>query len=101
MAGALRYIREGFDRPPQVTDIALELAVSRSTLERTFKMHLDDTIHGPVVRARLENVRRLLVETDEPPKNVAELSGLSSPEHLCLSFRKYVGMTPEQYRQRG
>jgi len=56
------------------------------------------TIIEEITRLRLERVKRLLVETELPIKEIAANSGYNDDAQLCTSFRKVEGLTPGAYR---
>jgi LacI family transcriptional regulator len=99
VAAALRYIRRNHAGTLQVSDVVAELPVSRRSLERRFRETVGTTIHDQIMLARIEKARRLLIETEDPLKRIAEQSGFSSLEHLCKAFKKSEKTTPGEYRK--
>ena len=66
-----------------------------------FKESTGMTIHRYIIKRRLEEVARLLVE--EPRlriKDIAWRCGFADASHLINSFQKTYCMTPETYRRR-
>lgn len=53
-----------------------------------------------LLRARLEEAKRLLSEGEQDMDRVASLSGLSTPDTLRHHFRKRLGISPREYRLR-
>jgi LacI family transcriptional regulator len=51
-------------------------------------------------RVHLAHACRLLTETDYRMAQVAELSGFSSQAYFSDLFRRELGMTPVQYREK-
>jgi len=53
-----------------------------------------------VFRLRMERVARLLVQTDEPLKWIADRVGYRTPFALSDAFKRWCGLRPEEYRSR-
>jgi LacI family transcriptional regulator len=96
---ALRLIAARTRQPPRVRDVAAALFVTRRSLERRFRRVLRRSILDEILRARLERVERLLVETDRPLKAIAEETGFRRPERLNEAFRRERGVSPGAFRR--
>lgn len=100
LAKAIRFIRETAGRPIQVQDVMDAVHVSRRVLERRFMEILGRTPAAEIYRSRIERAKNLLLHTDFPVPDVADHAGFGSPEHLVQVFRKQMGQTPLQFRNR-
>jgi LacI family transcriptional regulator len=100
-AAAVRFIREHACDPDGLTidDIADQLAMSRSVLQRRFKAATGRTLHDEILRVRLGRAKELLAATDLPIATVAERLGFKHQEYMGDVFRKRLGVTPAQYRK--
>ncbi len=101
VAAAVRVIRERACGPDGLTidDVAAEVAVSRSVLQRRFKRATGRTLHDEMLRMRLARARELIAETDLPIATVAERAGFRHQEYLGVIFRQKLGTTPARFRQ--
>jgi LacI family transcriptional regulator len=95
---ALRYIRQNAHLGAQVPDVVEEACVSRSKLERTFRRYLGRSIHQQLTRAKLDEARRLLLQTDLPIIDIAHRSGFGHRSRLHEQFRRHLRQSPHQYR---
>lgn len=100
VAAALRFIRQHVHRPIRVGDVLKEVSVSRKTLETRFQKAMGRTLHDEIERLRLARVKDLLVQTEWPLKRIAQASGFSYVEHLHFAFRRALGVTPREYREK-
>jgi len=96
---ALRYIMEHSHKSIGVKDVASHVGTTRRTLLRSFQKHLGQTVDHFISRLRHERVRRVLVESDEPLKIIAQESGFRDATELCKTFRRIEGITPSEYRK--
>ncbi len=96
---AFRFMAENSHRPIKVDDVASAVSSTRRSLERRFREVLGRTIADEITRLRLDRVKRLLIETDEPIKNLAVQSGFGGPVQMCKVFHRIEGVTPSQFRK--
>jgi LacI family transcriptional regulator len=96
---ALRQIRTRACDALAPDDVAAATSVSRRVLDKKFQKHLGRTIHDEIMRTRLAEARRLLVETDHKLLVVAVRSGFAHAAQLCNLFKAAHGMSPTQYRK--
>ncbi|TXK85037.1 AraC family transcriptional regulator [Paenibacillus sp. N3.4] len=75
--------------------LVLSVSYVRLVFKETYLVTLSDFIH----QERLEQAKKLLVSTDLPVLNIAERSGFQSKTTFFTSFKKYTGLTPNQYRE--
>jgi LacI family transcriptional regulator len=101
VAAAIRVIRQRACDPDGLTidELADEVAVSRSVLQRRFKRAVGRTLHEEMLRVRLARARELLAETDLPIAAVAERSGFHHQEYLGVVFRQRFSTTPARFRR--
>ena len=99
VAAALRFIADQAGGSIQVDNVAAAVPISRRSLERRFRAALGRTVHDEITRARIERVKRRLVETDLPIKAIARDSGFAGLEHLSRVFRQKEGRSPGSWRR--
>jgi len=96
---AVRLIREqAFNNIP-VGEIASQLGISRSTLERRLKATLGRGAKEELLRIRFREVKRLLGNTEHTVETIAELTGFAHAHYLQTAFRERTGATPGEYRR--
>jgi AraC-like DNA-binding protein len=83
-------------------DISLELCAEKAgttpyTLSRAFKQVVGANFIDYVTELKLEQAKRLLMETDLRIQEIAERVGYQ-PSYLIRQFKKSTGLTPGQYR---
>jgi len=95
---AMTFIREHFKENPGVQDVAEEVGLSSRQLERRFGKSLGRSVNQELMRHRLEHVQHLLRTSPATIADIAPAAGFRSTRHLHFSFRRAIGMTPQQYR---
>ena len=86
-------------------DLSLSvLAAQTGMSERSFSRHYAEaTGYTParaIERLRVETARRLLSESRQPVKRIAQHCGFGSEETLRRSFLRLLAVTPQDYRSR-
>jgi LacI family transcriptional regulator len=98
LSAALRVIRERGCEGISVDEIARAVGLSRSILQRKFRLTFGQTVHDHLIAARLKRALELITNTDMPLVEVAERCGFNNQEYMGVVFRKRLGQTPGQYR---
>jgi|SRR5579864_5848094 len=96
-----RWISENYAEPISVTDAARVAAMSERNYLRRFKCELGVTPSEYLLRARLDMICRLLMETDLPVDKIARRCGMGNGDRLAKIFRKRFGSSPTEYRGGG
>ena len=84
---------------PSLSELAKHCNMSVRQLTRGFKVSRGCSIGDYVEQRRMETARRLLVD-GESVKTIAFAMGFSSPSSFTYAFRRAVGISPSQFRQR-
>lgn len=100
IAKALHYIRQRAAEGIGVDDVAREVALSRSALERRMKKMIGRSPGEELIRIRFTQVERLLAQTDLTLDAIADRAGFKHPQYMAEAFHKRAGITPGEYRRR-
>jgi AraC family transcriptional regulator len=84
---------------PSLSELARHCNMSVRQLTRGFKVSRGCSIGDYVEQRRMERARRMLVQ-GESVKTIAFTMGFSSPSSFTYAFRRAVGISPSQFRQR-
>lgn len=94
------FIRESYTRRVSVGEIAGTVGVEPATLARGYRKAFACTIGDRIRRLRVDHAARALVETRQPLSLVALNAGFYDQPHFTNVFRRYMGVTPAEYRAR-
>jgi transcriptional regulator GlxA family with amidase domain len=99
--GALpAWIVENLCADLSVGALAARARLSERHFARVFTQETGSTPAAFVEAARVEAARRMLEDGEDPLPAVARACGFGSVETLHRSFRRRLGVTPAQYRDR-
>lgn len=79
--------------------LAADLKVNPDYLDRVLKADCNRTALGCLRAARIEESKKLLVQTSTPIYEIAALLLFSSSSHFSRIFKELTGYTPQDYRK--
>ena len=100
VAQAIYFMRTHFAEEISVPDVAAAVAISKRSLEQRFRKAIGLSPVQFLIRTRIEQAKRLLVNTDLKMPTVAQRAGFSDASHLGVVFLRQTGITPTAFRDR-
>ena len=98
VAAAVRYLHQNPRCTIQVSDLAKAAGLSRRSLEQRFHRILGKSPHEVIRHVRIEQMAQMLIETDLPVAQIAQLLGFSYVRNMARWFKQHMGMSPSAYR---
>jgi LacI family transcriptional regulator len=95
----VRYIRSHARQPIKVADILSQVAASRRSLEKRFRLHMGHSLHEEIVETRIEYAKTILSNSNLTVAHIAEESGFQTLQRFYAVFKDLVGTTPARYRK--
>ncbi len=99
-AAILDYVDENYAYIKNVAELSEYFGVSESYLFRIFKNRYDMTVKTYINKLRIKNICNRLKYSKRPAKALAAEYGFESYEHFCRVFKKEMGCTPTEFRNR-
>lgn len=100
IAGVKSYIEDNFsDKELSVVSIAEHFNLSSNYLSKYFKTNTGDGLSKYIISRRIEEAKRLLLETNETVNKISDITGFYSPNVFIRSFKKLENTTPGQFRK--
>lgn len=87
--------------PADYAALAKSCGVSYSTLRTAFRAETGNTLGQYQLGLRLDEARRLLVQTDQSITEIAERCGFCNQKYFSSLFKRKAGITPFAYRRIG
>ena len=100
VAAAVGFIRERARETIQVQDVVDAVALSRRGLEKRFRRVLGRSVLAEIRRVHIEQVARMLTETNLPVSQIAFALGFDGVDHIARYFRREKGISPLKYRKK-
>jgi AraC-like DNA-binding protein len=92
------FIRRNYRSDIGVEHVATHAGLSYSHARKVFRDEFGDTIVNYTNEIRIEEVQRLLRETDQKLDQIAKSVGYNNTQSLNRYFRKFTGLRPGEYR---
>jgi LacI family transcriptional regulator len=95
---ALAYIKKNATKGIGVQDVARHLKISYSLLNLRFQELQQESVYETILKVRLEAVRSMLKNSQEPISQISEKCGWSTPASLKKIFKRRFNMSMRDYR---
>lgn len=97
---AVRRIHAEFERPLRVDELAATAQLSTYRFNRRIKALFGVTPAQLLIKTRIDAARRLLTESAATVAEIALACGYCDQSAFSRQFKRVVGLTPLQYRDR-
>lgn len=100
VADLMAYIADHPDADLTIAALADRINMSERSFQRLFTKEVGMSPGKYVERTRIDSARRLLEQTEEGVAAIARRCGFLTVETFHRSFKRLVGVTPNEYRDR-
>ena len=100
METVIDFINRHLDYPLTVQTVVQNTHISKSVLYKIIHEHFHCTLGELVMRKKTEEAVRMLLGTDRPVEEIAQILAFSSPSYFSRVFKRLYGETPHRYRRR-
>ncbi len=98
---ALRIIYKSYARSLTLSFVSKAVGLSSNYFSTLFQQSTGESFSSYVNRIRIEESKRLLLSSEDPIAQIAVSIGFTDQSYFCRVFRRFVGMSPRQYRSTG
>ena len=99
MERILGYVQKNYDRDLKSEEICHRFGCSRSTFSHLFRTETGKSFREYLTSIRIENAKRLLVNSDLSVGEIAFSLGFNDSNYFTNVFKRQVGITPLAYRR--
>ena len=93
---AKEILQVRLEYPPLLSELAQQVGVSESTLQRGFQMLFGTTVFGYLTQKRMEQAHHLLLDNNLTVAEVANIVGYAHLGHFAAAFKRKFGITPRE-----
>lgn len=97
---ALNYVREHFHAPLTRDQVAVQVGMSPAHFSRSLKRTLGHSFTDELLRVRLRQASKLLLDKHRTIKEIADACGFSEQAYFSRVFTKAMGVAPSAYRKK-
>lgn len=96
----IRYLNEHIDESVSLKDIQKQFGINRTRLNEIFVEETSLTCMNYFINMRLQLAKIILSETEVPIGEISARVGYNDMNYFTRLFKKRVGVTPSQFRQK-
>lgn len=98
---AAHYIKDNYAVAGlSLNDLAEHIHLSPSHLCRIIKKYRNTNFMSWLTMVRIEKAEELMRTTDRKIYEICELVGYNNPQYFSVVFKKYTGLSPQEYKQK-
>ena len=94
LSDLLVFIDRNIANPLSASDVVAHSGRSYPTIEKAFAQAFDETIGQYITRTKMNEAKRLIALGKHSSKEIASLTGFSSPQYFCNAYRRFFGHPP-------
>jgi AraC-like DNA-binding protein len=99
LSAAIEHLHRHFATPISTSELARQAGLSISQFERTFRKAFGASPRQYLIRVRIEQSCRQLVETNHTIASISQECGFFDHAHFTRAFRTQMGQCPSNYRR--
>jgi two-component system response regulator YesN len=96
----LTYMEKNYSADLKLESIARMFNYNSAYLGKIFKKGTGESFNNVLDSIRIKNAKRLLTESDLKVYQVSEQVGYSNIDYFYSKFKKYVGLSPKEFKNR-
>lgn len=96
---SISYLNEHYNSNPTLEEIADYVGLNPTYFSTLFKKETGVNFSNFMINLKIEHAKRLLKDTNLPLVTIAAELGFDSQSYFSNVFKRYVSITPKQYRQ--
>ncbi len=95
---AIDYINKNYKKDIDINMVAEHAGISYSHMRKVFRDETGDSITNYINRMRIEESKKLLKHTSMTVREIALKVGYNNEQSLIRFFKKYMSISPGEYR---
>ena len=96
---AVEYVDNHYQTKITLEDLCIHCGVSKQHLCLLFRNSLRSRPMEYIAKRKLQSAKELLTGTSMTVEEIAEETGFCTASYFCKTFKRYEGMTPNQFKQ--
>ncbi|MBQ7943140.1 MAG: helix-turn-helix domain-containing protein [Lachnospiraceae bacterium] len=92
-------LQNSFLNTPDIKESAASIGISESYFQHLYSELFGISYQQDVIHFRIEYAKNLLLTTELPVEEIAELCGYNNEIHFYRQFKKIAGSTPAKFRK--
>lgn len=98
---AQEYIDTYYEKDISLDNVSKHLNISPYYFSKLFKDKTGENFIEYLTRVRIESAKQLIRDSNASMKEICSRSGFQDPNYFSRIFKRYVGLTPTEFKERG
>lgn len=96
----IAYVKANYNKPLNNEDLSSMTGYHEYHLNRLFTKHTGTSVHQYILNIRINEAKKLLLNTNLSLTSIAEQIGFNSNTYFSTYFKRVVGISPLEFRKR-
>lgn len=96
---AVQYIQQNYHMPLNMAVVSNQISMNYSLFSLLFKQYTGNNFVTYLQSIRIEEAKKLLLETDWKVNEIGRRVGFSDEKHFLKVFKNNVGLSPSEWRK--
>jgi AraC-like DNA-binding protein len=96
---SIKYMHEYYSSNITIKEICNIIFISHCHFQRIFKKSMKQTPYNYLMRVRIDNAKKKLLESNDNIKEIGRLCGFLSISHFSAVFKRIEGISPSEYKR--
>ncbi len=96
---AQAYVEEHYMEPVTLEEIARHVGLNETYLSSVFKKQTGKSLIDFLTHVRVQHAKELLINHHKSVNEIAEEVGFNDAKYFTKRFKKYTGLSPNEYRK--
>lgn len=93
------FIQKNYSKDLKLEAMAKMFGYNSAYLGKAYKKATGESFNTTLDKVRITNAKKLLLNTDLKVYQISEKVGFYNKDYFYLKFKKYVGMTPKEFKK--
>ena len=94
-----KIVRERYMEPLSIRTVAEQVYLTPNYICMIFKQNTGQTVNQYITEVRIEMAKKCLEDPSVRLADIGAMVGYTEPSYFSKIFKKYVALTPKEYRQ--
>lgn len=96
---SIKYMQEYYSSNITIKEICNVIFISPCHFQRIFKKSMKQTPYNYLMKIRIDNAKKKLIESNDNIKEIGRLCGFLNISHFSAVFKRIEGISPSEYKR--
>lgn len=97
---ALKFIHNNLEEELTLEKVAKQVNLNKCYFCTLFKKEMNISFSEYLTKLKIEKAKKLLLKPNNSISDIATMLGFNSQSYFSTQFKKYIGLTPKEFRKK-